>query len=138
MRALRHIHSALRPSGALLDVQPARSSQLELVLPDDRTLTVGAIDESPGYAATEAALGALRTVVEAGLFAPEAERKFEFLYHFDSLEEWQAHMADTWHRARVSPELIARARGLVAAHPTGALRVSRTLRAARLRRLGMQ
>lgn len=134
MRALRHIHSALRPGGVLLDLQPARRSRLELVLPDGRILTAGEIDESPGYAATQAALDALRTVVDDGLFAPEVEREFEFLYHFDGLDEWQQHMADTWHRARVSPELVARARELLAANPTGALRISRTLRAARLRR----
>ena len=135
MRALRHIHSALRPSGVLLDLQPARRSRLEIALTGGRILVAGEIDESPGYAATAAALDALRTVVEAGLFAPEVEREFPFLYHFDSLDEWQEHMAENWHRARVSPELLARARELVAAHPTGALRVSRTLRAARLRRL---
>ncbi|HEX6799053.1 MAG TPA: hypothetical protein VF116_15195 [Ktedonobacterales bacterium] len=135
MRALRNIHSALRPGGVLLDMQPARHSRLELALPDGRTLTAGAIDESPGYAATEAALDALRTVVAVGLFAPEVEREFEFLYHFDGLDEWREHMAGNWHRARVSPDLVARARELVAGHPEGALRISRTLRAARLRRL---
>lgn len=135
MRALRHIHSALRPGGALLDVQPARRSRLEIALQDGQTLVAGEIDESPGYAATAAALDALRTVVGASLFAPEVERDFQFLYHFDSLDEWQAHMADQWHRARVSPGLVARAHDLVSAHPTGALRVARTLRAARLRRL---
>lgn len=135
MRALRHIHCALRPGAVLLDVQPARRSRLEIALPGGQTLVAGEIDESPGYAATAAALAALRTVVEAGLFAPEVERDFEFLYHFDGLDEWQEHMAGNWHRARVGPELVARARDLVAAHPAGRLRVSRTLRTARLRRL---
>lgn len=134
MRALRNIHSALRPGGVLLDLQPARRSRVELSLPD-QTLVAGAIDESLGYAATQAALDALHTVVDAGLFAFEAERTFQFLYYFDGLDEWQQHMADHWHRARVSPELVAHARELLAAHPAGALRVSRTLRAARLRRL---
>ena len=138
MRALQHIHTALRPGGVLLDIQPARRSRLDLALQDGQILVAGEIDESPGYAATEAALAALRTVVDTGLFAPEEQREFQFLYHFDGVEEWQQHMADQWHRARVSPELVARAHELVAEHPDGALRVARTLRTARLRRRDAQ
>ncbi len=135
MRALRNIHTALRPGGVLLDVQPARRSRLELHLPGGEILVAGEIDESPGYEALGAALHALRSVVAEGLFAFEAEREFQYLYHFDGLDEWQQHMAEQWHRARVSPELVAHARELIAANPAGALRISRTLRAARLRRL---
>lgn len=132
MSALRNIHSALRPGGVLLDLQPARRSRLELALPDGRTLVAGEIDESPGYEALAATLAALRTVVDAGLFAPEVETTFEYLYHFSGLDEWREHMADHWHRARVSPELVARARELLAEHPDGTPRISRTLRVARL------
>lgn len=138
MRALRNIHSALRPGGVLLDLQPARRSRLELHLPDGQILVAGEIDESPGYAALDAALDALRTVVEEGLFALETEREFQYVYHFDGLDEWQEHMAENWHRARVSPQLVKSARELLAAYPAGALRVSRTLRAARFRQLDMR
>lgn len=135
MSALRHIHSALRPDGVLLDLQPARRSRLELHLADGQILVAGEIDESPGYAARDAALAALRTVVDEGLFAVDMELGFQYVYHFDGLGEWRENMADQWHRARVSPSLVASARELLATHPAGALRVSRTLRAARLRRL---
>jgi hypothetical protein len=134
VRALRNIHTAVRPGGVLIDLQPARRSRLELAR-GGQTLVVGVIDESPGYAALQVGLDALRDVTSAGLFAPESETSFPILYHCGSVDEWIEEMAGHWHRARVAPELIARARSLAADAPDGVLRVSRMLRAARFRRL---
>jgi hypothetical protein len=133
VRALRTIHSALRPEGTLVDIQPARHDSWVEIQGDDHLQRVVELDESPGYAAQHAAMAALQRVVDEGLFAPEEEVVFSFRYHFDSLDACLQQM-DEWRRVAVSPELLAQVREALAVNP-GELRVARSMRAARFRRL---
>jgi hypothetical protein len=133
VRALRSIHAALRLGGVLLDVQPARHDSWVEIQHGDRTLRVAELDESPGYAAQRAALGALRTVVDEKLFAPEADLFFTYRYHFDGFDAWIEQM-NGWERIVMSPELRERVREALAAAP-GKLSVARNMHTARFRRL---
>lgn len=133
MRALRTIHTALRPGGVLLDIQPARHDSWVEIQRSDRTLRVAKLDESPGYDAQRAASAALQTAVDEKLFAPETDLFFTFRYHFESFDAWVEQM-NGWERIVMSTELRERVREALTATP-GKLRVARNMHAARFRRL---
>jgi hypothetical protein len=140
VHALGTLHSALRPRGLLLDVRPAEQHpwvELRRRGAADHghcIVRLGQIDDSYRHRTLTTANAALRTVIDAGQFARICTRTFTFVYHFDSVETWLAYMEEHWYTARLSPELIARARE-EPPEDTDEIRVLRVIRAARLLRM---
>lgn len=83
MHALRHVHQLLVPHGTLVDLHPVTEEQVEEA---DRTI-VGVI-EDPAFAVDlPNAETCLEEAVLEGLYALEDEIEFDFLQHFDEVEE---------------------------------------------------
>jgi hypothetical protein len=105
VNALRKIHEALVPEGALLDMHPIPPSTRAEVA--GRSL--GEFDDTEfmdTVAQTEAGLD--RTVAE-GLFAFETELEFDWLERFDSGEELIDDV-ESWGDVRIPKDLAARIR----------------------------
>jgi hypothetical protein len=157
VHALDTLHTALRPQGLLLDVRPApehpwvevahrRDTHTRSTGPGDEAVRLGRVDDSYRMGTLAIADAALQTAIDAGRFVHEREETFTFIYHFDGVETWLAHMAEHWSTGRLSPDLIARARqelpGQTAAGgdegnegESRELRILRAIRVSRLRRL---
>lgn len=139
MHALETVHSALRPEGLLLDVRPARQhpgvvmARRSAKQQGVRWLRLGQVDDSYRMGTLAIADEALGQVIDDGRFAPEREQNFLFIYHFDRVETWLAHMTNHWSTATLSGEMIARAKE-EQARQAGEIRVLRVINAMRLRR----
>lgn len=94
MHALRHVHELLVPHGTLVDLHPVTEEQVEAA---DRTI-VGVIEDAAFAVDLPNAEACLRGAVRDGLYALEDEVEFDFLQHFDEVEELierkQEHLAD--------------------------------------------
>jgi hypothetical protein len=133
VHALERIHSALRPSGFLLDIRPAQQHPWLDVGSAENYTRLGCIGDTYRMGTLAVADTALETVIEAGLFEREEEIAFPFIYHCGDLDAWQAYMADHWSSATVDATLIECAREALR-EDTGDLRITRAIRATRLRR----
>lgn len=133
MRALRNIHSALRPGGFLLDIHPEPKHPWLVAQVDARTIPVGQLDESFRIGTVRSARAALQQVIDDGLFVFEREMTFIFTYHFADVDAWLGHMAGHWASAGIPEKMAKRARDLLATGE-GELRISREIHAARLRK----
>ena len=99
------IHTALRPTGFLLDIRPAQQQPwLEVGRAEKRT-RLGQIDDAYRMGTLAMADAALETVIEAGLFEREEEITFPFIYHCGEVDAWLAYMADHWSSATVDDTL---------------------------------
>lgn len=83
MHALRHVHKLLVPQGTLVDLHPVTEEQVEAA---DRTI-VGVIEDPAFSVDLPNAEACLQEAVRDGLYAIEAETEFDFLQHFDEVEE---------------------------------------------------
>ena len=83
MDALRHVHRLLVPGGTMVDLHPLTEQQVEA-----GGRRIGAIDE-PQFITSDLpnAEARLSEAVGAGLYTLEAETEFDFLQHFDRVEE---------------------------------------------------
>ena len=133
MRALRNIHSALRPGGLLLDIHPEPSHPQLEALTDGQATPIGSLDFSSRFRLVFAGRAALQSVVDAHLFVCERETTFVFIYHFATIDMWLDHVATRWSDARIPAGMTERARDLLATGE-GELRISREIHAARLRK----
>ena len=133
MRALRNIHSALRPGGLLLDIHPEPTHPWLVAQVDAQTIPVGQLDESFRIGTVRFARAALQEVSDDGLFDFERETTFVFTYHFADVDAWLGHMAGHWASAGIPADMAKRARELLATGE-GELRIPRELHAARLRK----
>jgi hypothetical protein len=117
----------------MLDVHPEpRHSRVE-VHSGSRISDVGRLDESeflPDINAAEKVLGA---AIAAKRFALEAEKRFDFLYHFNTVDEYKAFLVDEeW--GTLEPEVESRARKLLTAEG-GELVMREPVWAGRLKRI---
>lgn len=133
MRALRNIHSALRPGGLLLDIHPEPKHPWLVAQVDAQTIPVGQLDESFRIGTVRFARAALQEVSDNGLFVFERETTFVFIYHFADVDAWLGHMAGHWASAGIPADMAKRARELLATGK-GELRIPREIHAARLRK----
>lgn len=133
MRALRNIHSALRPGGLLLDIHPEPKHPWLVAQVGAQTIPVGQLDESFRIGTVRFARMALQQVVGDGLFACERESTFTFTYHFADADAWLGHMAGHWASAGIPADMAEHARDLLATGD-GELRIPREIHAARLHR----
>jgi hypothetical protein len=133
VRALRNIHSALRPGGLLLDIHPEPKHPWLVAQVDAQTIPVGQLDESFRIGTVRFARAALQQASDDGLFAFERETTFVFTYHFADVDAWLGHMAGHWASAGIPVDMAKRARELLATGE-GELRIPREIHAARLRK----
>ena len=112
MHALRHVHELLVPHGTLVDLHPVTEEQVEEA---DRTI-VGVIEDPAFSVDLPNAEACLQEAVRDGLYALEAETEFDFLQHFEEVEEQierkQEYLADQHalvHKIRTAtPPLVIR------------------------------
>lgn len=133
MRALRNIHSALRPGGLLLDIHPEPKHPWLVAQVDEQTIPIGQLDESFRIGTVRLARAALQSGVDDGLFIFERETTFIFTYHFADVDAWLGHMAGQWASAGIPADMAERASDLLATGK-GELRIPREIHAARLRK----
>jgi hypothetical protein len=133
VHALRRIHGAIRPGGALLDLHPQPAHARIEVVVDGRVVDAGQVDAARFIAKVLPARSALAEQVAAGYFVAERVEAFDFLTWFDGVDEWLAYLAAEWTTADVPPALAARVRALL---PGGAgpIATREAVHAARLRR----
>ena len=98
-----------------------------------RVTLIGWLVEPPLTEHVRAAEAVLRDVVATGVYVPEQSTVVPFVYHFDSVKAWLDYMHEWWTAAIIEPEMVDRARTLLADR-SGEIRVRQTLRATRLRR----
>ena len=134
MRALRNIHSALRPGGLLLDIHPEPKHPWLVAQVEAQTIPIGQLDESFRIGTVRFAQAALQSVIDDGLFVSERETTFVFSYHFANVDAWLGHMAGQWASAGIPADMAERARNLLATGE-GEVRIPREIHAARLRKL---
>jgi len=131
--ALRQLHKALRPLGALLDVHPEPQHSMIEIRTGEQTIAVGQVDQTQDIDEITGAQAALRQVLAEGLFVLERELSFEFVRHFESVETWLAYRAGRKSRGTIADETLARSRALLAQAP-GELCVRGDIHAARYRK----
>ena len=133
MYALRQLHAALRPLGALLDVHPEPQHSVIEIRTGEQAIVVGQVDQTQDIDEITGAQGALRQVLAEGLFVLERELSFEFVRHFESVETLLAYRAGRKSRGTIADETLARSRALLAQVP-GELCVRGDIHAARYRK----
>ena len=111
----------LVPRGWLLDVRPlAANAPLEIVA-GNQVWLAGRVDESGGLGDDHAANEAVQTVVRDGWFVRERQKRFEYAWYWDTLDELQTHIAERWSNSVKMPAAVgAEAARLLAAAGTGA------------------
>ena len=116
-----------------MDIHPRPDhSQIEVRV-DGKSIQLGPLDESSLIQSINAAHLVLATAVWDRYFVYEEMRNFEFLYHFDTVDECESFMAEEWEDIELDPAIASRARELLAGRE-GKLLIREPVRAACLRR----
>lgn len=134
VRALRNIHTALRPGGFLLDIQPEPKHPWVEVRKGIQTTRIGQLDETFRIGMVLSARAAVQRAIDAGWFVRECDITFIYTYHFASVEAWQRHMAEHWSSALIPPDMAECARELLSSEGSE-LCIPREIHATRLRGL---
>lgn len=133
MRALRGIHHSLRPGGLLLDICPLPEPARVEVERRDGVVPAGQMGREELIGRIHAAQTALDSLVRGGLFVREAATIFEFVDHFDTVEDWLAYREERGTTIPLDEALLARTRTLLIPG-AGEVRLREQVQAARLRR----
>jgi hypothetical protein len=107
VHALRNIHQALVPGGALLDMLPVPPGTRAEV----RGESLGELDDAEFQ---QLVRDAEERISETGLFEQEAEVEFDWLERYDDPAELVAEVRENWDGCRIPPELERR---ILAAEP---------------------
>lgn len=134
MHALQAVHTALRPHGLLLDLQPEPEDERIEVVTRNGVVHVGDRNVPEFTAKTRAARAALAKVVAAGWFRRDTVVTFPFVGHAESVEAWLAYRAAKGSQGTVHPGLLARTRAMLAGGGWE-IRIRESVTATRLRRL---
>ena len=120
----------------MLDIHPQpQQPQIEVRI-GERSVDVGSLDVSTFISEIHAARRVLASTIAERVFQKEQETEFEFVFHFDSVDECKSYLvAEAWCESEADEALIEKTRDLL---PPGEdeilMRVP--VRAARLKRLG--
>ena len=115
MHVLNKVHCSLQAGGVLLDTHPEpENPSIEVRLAGGTVVPIGIIDASSLISNIQAARASLGQVIAAGRFHPEREVTFEFLAQHASVAAWLAHREQQESTGKLSNEVIARARTLLA------------------------
>jgi hypothetical protein len=84
VHALRHVHELVVPGGTVVDVHPVTEQQVET----GAGRVIGVIEE-PEFTATDLPNSEtrLREAIRDGSYVLEQETEFDFLQHFDEVDE---------------------------------------------------
>lgn len=123
----------MRSNGVLVDIHPEPEPYLVEVQVGERCIQVGEVGGRPVLKRIPPARAALAEAVEAGYFARERDTTFDFLSHFDSVEDWLSYLAGLTYQLVPDEAILARARELLSSG-IGDLIVRERVHATRLRR----
>ena len=120
----------------MLDIHPQpQQPQIEVRI-GERSVDVGSLDVSTFISEIHAARKALDSTIAERFFLKEQETAFEFLYHFDSVDECKSYLvAEAWCETEAEEALIETTRDLLSPGP-GEILMRVQMRATRLERLG--
>ncbi len=122
----------------VLDIHPQPQRPRIEVLADDGLVEVGRLDNSVFAGDIHTARGSLASTIAQGLFRAEEETEFEFLYHFDDVDECKEYLLEeAWCETAEDETLVEATRDLVS-EGGGEILMRVQVRAARLRRLQSQ
>jgi hypothetical protein len=106
---------------------------VSIVPPDEQpSLEIGTVDNSDLVRRIHVARAARERAQQAGWFDCDRELVFDFISEFGSVDEWLAYRVEKRSSSIVSPEVLGRARDLLASRG-GILRVHERERISRLR-----
>ena len=129
------IHQAVRLDGVVLDIHPQPQQPLIEVGIDRGSVEFGRLDSSIFVGEIHVARGSLASAIAQELFLMEEETEFEFLYHFDDVDECKSYLLEeAWCETPEDEALIEATRGLLS-QGQGDILMRVPVRAARLRRL---
>jgi len=74
-----------------LDIHPLPQNSVVEIWRAGVIETMGMLSETRTTKKVIAARAVQATIIEQGYFVIEAERTFDFCYHFDSFDEWAAY-----------------------------------------------
>ena len=120
----------------MLDIHPQpQQPQIEVQI-GDRSVEVGHLDVSTFISDIHAARKVLASTIAERFFQKGQETEFEFVYHFDSVDECKSYLvAEAWCETEADEALIETTRDLL---PPGESEILMRVqvRATRLKRLG--
>ena len=98
----------------MLDIHPQpQQPQIEVRI-GERTVDAGRLDVSTFVSEVHAARRVLTSTIAEGLFLKEQETEFEFLYHFDLVDECKAYLlAEAWCETQADEALIESTRDVL-------------------------
>jgi len=129
VHALRRVRELVRSTGQVIDLHPtAEPAWLEI-----GAERVGAVETGDAPARHAAADVALKTAVDAGLFAAEGSAVFQFFTYGDSIEGLSDHVRQTWRSARIESPVVEKARAAMRSAAGKRPRVCEHVRLTRLR-----
>jgi hypothetical protein len=116
-----------------MDIHPRPANAQIEVRVGGTTFPLGQLDESSLIQSIHASHLVLAMAVWDHYFIYEEIKSFEFLYHFDSLDECESFLAEDWKGIELDPAIAPQARDLLAGG-NGRLLIREPARAACLRR----
>ena len=135
MHVLKKLHQWLRPDGLLLDLHPEPEHfKVNVHLADSRVIQLGQLDITSLISNIRAARASLGSLVEAGWFRSDRSLLFDSVSFFSSVDQWLRHREDRRSTSVLAPDIVARARELLAAGG-GEVRVTERIQATRLARV---
>ena len=116
-----------------MDIHPRPDHSQVEVWVGGKSIELGRLNETSLIQTINAAHLTLASVVWDGYFVYEEMRSFDFLYHFDSVDDCESFLAKEDWDTELDPATASRARDLLA-DGEGELLIREPARAARLRR----
>jgi hypothetical protein len=104
----------LRPGGILLDLHPEPEHNRIQVHASGRVHDIGLLDDTAYIRDVHAGREVVDSLVRAGLFTREREVVFEHVAHASDVEAWLSHRAEAGSRSILDPQIVERARALLA------------------------
>ncbi len=119
----------------MLDIHPQPHHSRVEVRFAERYVEVGHLDESSFIDEVHAARRTLDSTVVEGLFLEEEQAEFEFLYHFDSVDEWTSYLEAYSVGDPNTDKPLIEATRILMSQGEGEIVMRELVRAMRLRRL---
>ena len=120
----------------MLDIHPQpHHSQVEVRIGGD-LISLGRLDESNFINDVHAVNKVMASTIEEGLFLSERETDFQFLYYFDSADEWASFLVEGDFGEPVSNETLVEAARNLLSQGDGEIIMRELVKAIRLKRLG--
>ena len=121
----------------VIDVHPVPQNSVVEIWQDGHILSMGVLHGTRTINKVLATRPVCDAVIEEGFFAVDMKTTFDFCYHFDSFEEWTAHLKEkNWGNPQLDAPMIERVEENLN-HPNGQIVIRESIYAARLQRLNL-